>query len=86
MCAVLDSRRVRNYAVDGGGDVGTIGCKSAGPPRTVAVQDPHGGLRPDVLHLQDAAVATSGNYERWFDAERRYLHIVDPGTGLSPSD
>lgn len=86
MCAVLDSWRVRDYLIDAGGDVRARGCKPGRMPWTIAVRDPRGGIRPEVLGLRNAAVATSGNYERFFDPERRYHHIVDAGTGVSPTD
>jgi thiamine biosynthesis lipoprotein len=37
-----------------------------------------------VIHLTDAAVATSGNYENYFDREKIFHHIVNPRTGRSP--
>lgn len=86
MCAVLDARRVRNYAVDGGGDVRTRGGKPGRRPWVVAVKDPDGGVRDDVLQLRNAAVATSGSYERFFDAGRRWHHIVNGDTGASPAE
>jgi thiamine biosynthesis lipoprotein len=34
------------------------------------------------VRLRDAALSTSGNYEKFFDLEgRRYCHIMDPRTG-----
>ena len=33
--------------------------------------------------LQDGCIATSGNYERYFDKEKKAHHIMDPRTGRS---
>jgi len=51
----------------------------------VAVQDPEKvGPYVDTLTLVDGAIATSGNYEVYFDQEKLYHHIVNPKTGCSP--
>ena len=34
--------------------------------------------------MKDGAIATSGNYEVYFDQEKMFHHIVDPKTGFSP--
>ena len=34
--------------------------------------------------MVDGAIATSGNYEIYFDREKLYHHIVSPKTGRSP--
>ena len=86
MADALERARIANFLLDAGGDIRARGRKEGGQPWLVAVQDPgHRGAFPDVLHLGNAAVATSGAYERHFDAERQYPHIVDAATGRSPN-
>ena len=68
-----------------GGNVVTIGTKPDGSPWTVGVRDPNGTPEQseEVLSLSDAAVVTSGTYERGFDLGGvRYHHILDPETGM----
>jgi len=66
---------MRNYCVEAGGDLQTAGVNADGGPWRVGVRNP---LAPDemvkVLYVSDAAVATSGTYERG-------EHIYDPHTG-----
>jgi thiamine biosynthesis lipoprotein len=51
------------------------------------VRNPAGGPEfPDVIALSEGAVATSGGYERFYDPDGRYHHIVSPWTGRSPRD
>lgn len=84
---VLQRHRIRNYLVNAGGDIRAAGRKPGRRPWTVAVQDPaKAGGFPDTIHLTDAAVATSGSYERYFDRDRLRHHILDGGTGSSPSE
>ena len=85
IAAVLDRGGVRRYLVNAGGDIRTRGANAELRPWTIAVEDPwrRGGF-PDTIHLGDGAVATSGSYERYFDREHTYHHIVDAATGRSP--
>jgi len=34
--------------------------------------------------MTNGAIATSGNYEVYFDREKMFHHIVNPKTGMSP--
>ncbi|MCA9561278.1 MAG: FAD:protein FMN transferase, partial [Myxococcales bacterium] len=82
--AVLRARGFTAFLVDGGGDLYVAGEKAPGQPWTVGVQHPR---RRDelmvALPVRDAAVVTSGDYERYFEAGgRRYHHIIDPRTGM----
>jgi thiamine biosynthesis lipoprotein len=39
-----------------------------------------------VLPLEDVAISTSGDYERYFERDGvRHHHLIDPATGRSPS-
>jgi thiamine biosynthesis lipoprotein len=81
----LTAAGLLNYLINAGGDIRTAGCKEAGQPWTVAVQDPEkAGDYPDVIPMGSGAVATSGSYEIYFDHERMYHHIINSRTGTSP--
>jgi len=69
--------------VNAGGDLLAFGRQEDGSPWTVAIADP---LHPEkifaYLELTDRAVATSGDYQRFFEIDGvRYAHILDPRTG-----
>jgi thiamine biosynthesis lipoprotein len=71
--------------INAGGDIRTRGSKTGNKPWTVAIQDPSKRNNyPDIIHMRDGAVATSGDYEIYYDREKMFHHIVDPRTGLSP--
>lgn len=67
-----------------GGDVRVIGPAPDGTPWRIAIQDPRGAPGTTVARMDvDAgALATSGDYERYFEVDgRRYSHLLDPLTG-----
>lgn len=67
-----------------GGDVRVIGPHADGSAWRIAVQDPRGepGATIAFLNVPHGAMATSGDYERYFEHEgRRYSHLLDPRTG-----
>lgn len=82
---VLLSKGMDNHLINGGGDIRTHGSGAKGTPWTIAVQDPaKAGDYPEILKLNNGAVATSGNYEIFYDSEKLYHHIVNGKTGRSP--
>lgn len=84
---VLTRNGIANHLINAGGDIRTVGCGRDGKPWTIAIQDPQKKKQyPDIIHLIDGAVATSGNYEIYFDHEKMFHHIVDPRTGQSPDE
>ena len=82
---VLSKHEVRDHLINAGGDIRTMGTPGKKKQWTVAIQDPHKKRRyPDIIQISKGAIATSGNYEVYFDREKMFHHIVDPRTGLSP--
>ncbi len=80
---ILQEEGIENAIVNAGGDLRAIGRRSSSRPWRVGIQDPR---REDELladlPLTDRAVATSGDYERFYIFEGiRYHHILDPRTG-----
>jgi thiamine biosynthesis lipoprotein len=82
---VLSGHGIKNHLINAGGDIRTTGSRSDRKPWTIAIEDPSKKQHfPDVIRMTDGAIATSGNYEVYFDREKMFHHIVDPSTGLSP--
>ena len=74
----------RHGLVDLGGDIKIIGPHPDGMPWVVGIQHPR---NPEAvmatLDLFRGAIATSGDYERFFEIDgRRYSHILSPRTGM----
>jgi len=82
--AAAKAAGARHALINAGGDVGVMGDQG-GRPWRVAVADPDAPTKPKmVLSLTSGALATSGDYEVYFDQERLYHHIVNPDTGRAP--
>jgi thiamine biosynthesis lipoprotein len=83
---ILRHRGIRHAIVSAGGDSRVIGDRR-GRPWTIGVRDPRrAGQMVAVLPLEDTSISTSGDYERFFDADGvRFHHLIDPSTGRSPA-
>ncbi|WP_448531641.1 FAD:protein FMN transferase [Pseudothermotoga sp.] len=70
--------------VEAGGDIRILGPKFGSRPWVVGVRDPRkSDSAIAYLYLTSGAVATSGDYERYFEVGGvRYHHILDPKTGF----
>jgi FAD:protein FMN transferase len=66
-----------------GGDIAIVGPHPDGAPWRIGIRDPAGGQEPvATLFVPDGGVATSGDYERYFEVGgRRYSHALNPKTG-----
>jgi len=82
---VLSRYGIKNHLINAGGDIRTAGAAVKGAKWTVAIQDPNKNRAfPDLIKMGDGAVATSGNYEVFYDNEKLFHHIVDGRSGRSP--
>ena len=82
---VLADHQIKDHLINAGGDIRTSGASRDKKPWTVAIEDPQKKKQyPDIIHMTDGAIATSGNYEIYFDREKMFHHIVNPSTGMSP--
>jgi thiamine biosynthesis lipoprotein len=84
---VLKARGFTRAYVSAGGDSRIIGDRF-GKPWMVGIRDPRKGEGEVItrIPLTDAAISTSGDYERFFEEDGvRYHHIIDPRTGHSAS-
>ncbi|MEY1661787.1 FAD:protein FMN transferase [Isoalcanivorax beigongshangi] len=82
--AYLDQLGIHNWLVDIGGDLRARGSKPGGVPWRIAIERPLAGRREidSVLEIHDLAVATSGDYRNFFEADgQRFSHTIDPRTG-----
>jgi thiamine biosynthesis lipoprotein len=84
----IDSLRRQGYEhalVEAGGDIRALGGKDQGRGWRIGIRDPLG--RQDLIRVMDVtdrAVATSGDYEIFFDPDKKYYHIVNPKDGCCP--
>ena len=79
---ILRRHGIRHAAVTAGGDTRLLGDRR-GRPFVVGIRDPRqDGEVAISLPLEDEAISTSGDYERFFDEDGvRYHHIISPATG-----
>ena len=80
--SALRRRGVQHAIVTVGGDLFALGASPEGEPWTVGIRSPHDRHElAATLRVTDRAVATSGDYERFFRWRGvRYHHLIDPTT------
>ena len=86
---VLGDQGVTNYMVEIGGEVVTKGHNPKGQQWRIGVTKPiedslatESSQLQAVLTVNDMAMATSGNYRKFYYKDnRRYAHTIDPRTG-----
>ena len=79
---ILRRHGVEHGVVTAGGDSRLLGDRR-GRPWMIGIRDPRkDGEVAISVPLEDEAISTSGDYERFFDEDGiRYHHIIKPGSG-----
>ena len=84
---VLKEKGVTHGYVNLAGDMRFLGPKPTAEPWMIGIQDPR---VPDrvvaTLPITQGSLATSGDYERYFELNgQRYCHVLNPKTGMPVS-
>ncbi len=84
----FDEQGVKNYMVEVGGEIRTKGKNPSGTAWRIGIDKPEfGNMIPGqqlqaIVKLPDKALATSGNYRKYFELDGiKYTHSIDPLTG-----
>jgi thiamine biosynthesis lipoprotein len=84
LAETLRDHGIGNALVGIDGEMRALGLRPDGEAWTIAVEAPDAERRAphSILALQDAAVATSGDYRHWVEVQgRRLSHTMDPRRG-----
>lgn len=87
VAALFDSKGLKNYMIEIGGELIVKGKNRKNEPWKVGIDQP---VEPDeertlagVLEIESGAVATSGNYRKFIEKDgKRYNHTIDAKTGF----
>lgn len=86
----LETLDIKDYMVNIGGEIRCKGFNARGERWSIAIETPYdGNMAMDsfekIVHIEDRAVATSGNYRRFYlnDKGEKIVHTIDPKTGYS---
>jgi len=82
---ILRKEGINKALVNAGGDLYALGRGPQDKKWRIGIQDPrHKGKIVRIIKVEDKAVATSGDYERYFLINgQRHSHIVNPHTGMT---
>ena len=87
IASFLDSRGIRNYLVDTGGEIMARGAKPDGKPWIVGIEKPAENWDSEQvvqtrIALRDKGLVTSGSTRKYVERNgKRYSHCIDPTTG-----
>lgn len=86
----LEELNIADYMVNIGGEIRCRGYNAKGERWSIAIETPYdGNMAMDsfekIVRIADRAVATSGNYRRYYLTEsgEKVAHTIDPKTGRS---
>jgi thiamine biosynthesis lipoprotein len=87
LASYLDAKGVSNYLVELGGEVRAKGKKNNKEYWKVGIDQPNETSTEErplqaVVRLRDKALATSGNYRKYYiENGQKFSHIINPQTG-----
>ncbi len=87
---ILFSSDIKSALISVAGDIRAYGVKPDGNPWMIGIRDPRPASSTEnimaAMPLNDLAISTSGDYQRFFEMEgTRYHHLLVPKTGMPAS-
>lgn len=82
-------KNIKSALINAGGNIMVLGTKEDRKPWHIGIQDPRDSkkLLGTLSLTSGLAVATSGDYQRYYEVDGiRYHHILDPKTGFPVQD
>ena len=78
----LESKGLKNYMVEIGGEVRTKGFNKQNEKWKIGISTPLGNGLEKVVDIANLSIATSGDYYNYYEVDGvRYSHTIDPRTG-----
>jgi len=80
---ILRKLSIKSAIINIAGEVLAIGRSPKNKPWRVGIKNPRGEGIIEIVELEDGALSTSGDYEKFFMINgKRYPHIINPKTGV----
>jgi thiamine biosynthesis lipoprotein len=84
----INDQGVRNYMIEIGGEIRTLGVNDKGSPWIIGINRPDEASPLTAvevpLKVSNKAMATSGNYRNSYESRgQKFAHIIHPKTGMS---
>jgi len=84
---ILYGFNISHALVNAGGDLRAIGMKDNNTPWNIGLANPRDKMEyVALIKLSNRSVVTSGDYERYFNENKTFHHIIDPKTGYSATE
>ncbi|MDD4924614.1 MAG: FAD:protein FMN transferase [Dehalococcoidales bacterium] len=85
--ALLSQGNINNVLINGGGEIYPCGTKNDGELWKIGIANPRDTSKYlAVIDSSNWAISTSGDYEAYFTGDYLYNFIIDPRTGVSPTE
>ena len=80
---ILKEHNIKSALINIGGEIVAIGHSPEKRPWRIGIRNPRAEGIIEGVEVENAALSTSGDYEKYFIIEdQKYPHIVDPKTGF----
>ncbi len=85
--SLLSNDNINNVLINGGGEIYPKGVKQDGELWKIGIANPRDNNNYlAVINSGNWAISTSGDYESYFTDDYLHHHIIDPRTGVSPTE